>query len=435
MTNNFLPLVEPSTASHPANARCHSVQAVQASAVGEQARHGTRPASARIMQKLLGHLRHGSLQVRWPDGSVQSFGENTPDGTSITLELFNWQLCNSALRSGDIGLAESYIAHDWHTDNLPGLIELLARNRSAIEAMVYGTWWGSLLYRVKHWLNRNSKSGSRKNIHAHYDIGNHFYGLWLDRSMTYSSALGVDECGGDLEQAQLAKYRRILAQLRVAPGERVLEIGCGWGGFAELAAREAKTHVTGLTLSTEQLRYAQQRLHDAGLTHATDLKICDYRDSVGQYDAIASIEMFEAVGQAYWDSYFAALSANLKPGGRACIQSIVIADELFERYCKGTDFIQQYIFPGGMLPCPAVFRQYAQKHGFTVVDEFCFGLDYAKTLEIWLHQFHQRLPQVHAQGFDQNFVRTWEFYLAYCIAAFRADNTDVMHFTLQKSPT
>lgn len=395
---------------------------------------GAMPPAARIMKKLLAHLQHGTLHITWPDGKQEQYGNSEAAGNvPVSLTLHDWQLCTAALRSGDIGFAESYIAGSWQTGNLAGLIELLARNREAIEQMVYGSWWGSLLYRVKHWLNRNSKRGSRKNIHAHYDIGNAFYKLWLDKTMTYSSALDVDAHDGDLAAAQVAKYRRILQQLQIQPGSHILEIGCGWGGFAELAARDHMAHVTGLTLSTEQLAFAQQRMQDAKLASFADLKICDYRDCDGQYDAIASIEMFEAVGEAYWDSYFACLARNLKPGGRACIQSIVIADDLFERYRSGTDFIQQYIFPGGMLPSPAVFKQYASKHGFAVVDEFAFGLDYAKTLEIWLRDFHAQLAQVQKQGFDERFIRTWEFYLAYCIAAFRANNTDVMHFTLQKA--
>ncbi len=393
---------------------------------------GSMPAAARIMKKLLGHLQHGTLLITWPDGKQEQYGASPQAGSvPVSLTLHDWQLCSATLRSGDIGFAESYIAGSWQTGNLAALIELLARNREAIEQMVYGSWWGSLLYRVKHWLNRNSKRGSRKNIHAHYDIGNAFYKLWLDPSMTYSSALAVDAHGGDLAAAQRAKYHRILQQLQLKPGARVLEIGCGWGGFAELAAREHMAHTTGLTLSTEQLAYAQQRMHNAGLASFADLKICDYRDCDGQFDAIASIEMFEAVGEAYWDSYFAALARNLKPGGRACIQTIVIADDLFERYRSGTDFIQQYIFPGGMLPSRAVFRQYASRHGFVVTDELAFGADYARTLEIWLRDFHAQLAQVQKQGFDERFIRTWEFYLAYCIAAFRANNTDVVHFTLQ----
>ena len=387
------------------------------------------PASARIILKLLARLQHGALLLRTPDGARVHYGDAS---APIVLELKNWNLVKASLRSGDIGFAESYIDGDWSTSSLAGLIELLARNRAAIESLVYGTWWGSLAYRLKHLLNRNSRSGSRKNIHAHYDIGNPFYAVWLDPSMTYSSALFTAASGGDLELAQAAKYRRILDQLALKPGARVLEIGCGWGGFAEMAARDAGAMVTGLTLSNEQLAYARARIERAGLAVQVDLQLRDYRDSAGQYDAIASIEMFEAVGESYWPSYFDCIARSLKPGGRACVQTIVIADGLFERYRKGTDFIQQFIFPGGMLPSPSVFARLAAAHGLEVVDQFHFGLDYANTLLAWRRSFHARLDAVRAQGFDERFILTWEFYLCYCEAAFRAGNTDVMHFTLAK---
>ena len=387
-----------------------------------------QPSSARIVLALLGRLRHGALLLKTPDGACRHFGDGS---APVALELDNWNMFGAALRAGDIGFAETYIAGDWRTDNLTGLIELLIRNRDEIETAVYGSWWGSLVYRLKHLLNRNSKTGSRKNIHAHYDIGNRFYELWLDPSMTYSSALFSDAAGGDLALAQAAKYQRILGQLALRPDARILEIGCGWGGFAELAV-QGGAHVTGLTLSTEQLAYANARLANAGLAERADLRLCDYRDSAGQYDAIASIEMFEAVGEAYWPSYFDCIARNLKPGGRACVQTIVIADELFERYRKGTDFIQQFIFPGGMLPSPAKFSQLAHAHGLRVINEFKFGLDYADTLSAWRRAFHARLDEVRAQGFDDTFIRTWEFYLCYCEAAFRGHNTDVMHFTLVK---
>ena len=387
------------------------------------------PASAHIILKLLGRLKHGALRLTTQDGALMHFGD---DSAALTLHLDSWDMFSAALRSGDIGFAESYIDGSWRTDNLTGLIALLVRNRGQIESAVYGSWWGSLAYRIKHFLNRNSKAGSRKNIHAHYDIGNAFYKLWLDPSMTYSSALYTEASGDDLELAQAAKYRAILEQLQVVPGQRVLEIGCGWGGFAEMAARDAGVHVTGLTLSTEQLQYARERLHKAGLEAQTDLRLCDYRDCDGQYDAIASIEMFEAVGESYWPSYFESLARNLKQGGRACIQTIVIADELFERYRTGTDFIQQYMFPGGMLPSPAVFARMAFEHGLSVTRELSFGIDYADTLAAWRQAFHARLAEVRAQGFDERFIRTWEFYLCYCEAAFRERNTSVMHFTLTK---
>ncbi|CAN5137438.1 cyclopropane-fatty-acyl-phospholipid synthase family protein [soil metagenome] len=391
---------------------------------------GELPAQMKMIAPMLRKLQHGALHLDFPDGQSATFGDGS---YPVRMTLRNWNVVSAVLKSGDIGFAESYINGDWTTDNLPGVIELVTRNRQAAESLIYGTWLGSLAYRVKHLFNRNSKAGSRKNIHAHYDIGNDFYQLWLDPSMTYSSALYSGESGQSLEQAQAAKYRRILDELQLSPEASVLEIGCGWGGFAELAASEAKARVTGLTLSPEQLHFAARRLEKAGHAERAELRLQDYRDVNGRFDAIASIEMFEAVGEAYWPSYFDCISRNLKPGGRACIQSIVIADELFARYRKGTDFIQQYVFPGGMLPSPRVFCDQAARHGLRVVNEFKFGLDYARTLAEWRAAFHAQLPQVDAQGFDQDFVRTWDFYLAYCEAGFRAGSVDVMQFTLEKA--
>ena len=391
------------------------------------------PAEARFVGKLLEKLEHGSLSIQFPDGQLAVYGRQDEGNRHVHLNLKNWQLYRAVLKSGDIGFAESYIAGHWTTPHLAGLIELMARNRAQLESVVYGTWWGNLLYRVKHLLNRNSRAGSKKNIHAHYDIGNDFYRLWLDPSMTYSSALFSSDQVENLHDAQLTKYRRILQQLALPAEARVLEIGCGWGGFAEMAARDFKAHVTGLTLSTEQLHFARERLHNAGLHAHSELQIQDYRDAHGDYDAIASIEMFEAVGEQYWPSYFECVQRNLKSGGRACIQSIVIADELFERYRKGTDFIQQYIFPGGMLPSIEKFHQLAEQHGLRVVDTLTFGLDYARTLLEWRKTFMEKLPEVKAQGFDEEFLRTWEFYLAYCEAGFRAGNINVAQFTLIKS--
>jgi len=387
------------------------------------------PAQVKFILQLLRKIEHGTLRMEFPNGQVEQFGDHTHP---VTLTLKNWDICNAALKSGDIGFAETFIDGHWTTDNLPALIELFVRNRAAVEAIVYGTWWGSLLYRIRHVFNRNSRAGSRKNIHAHYDIGNDFYQLWLDPSMTYSSALFANGHADNLQQGQHAKYHRILNELALPPDARVLEIGCGWGGFAELASSTAGAHVTGLTLSTEQLNFAHQRLSNAGLADQVELLLQDFRDANGQFDAIASIEMFEAVGEAYWPSYFECIARNMKQSGRACIQTIVIADELFERYRKGTDFIQQYIFPGGMLPSPQVFRQQAEQHGLRVANEFKFGLDYARTLEEWRSAYTEQLPQVRAQGFDDRFLRTWEFYLAYCEAGFRAKSIDVVQFTLEK---
>ena len=388
------------------------------------------PARARFILQLLSRLKHGALHLELPDGQISHFGDNS---YPVTLRVHDWSLCDAVLNSGDIGFAETFIDGSWSTDNLARLIELFTRNRQSLESLIYGKWWAKMVYRLRHLLNRNSRTGSRKNINAHYDIGNDFYRLWLDPSMTYSSALFSNGPADSLQDGQVAKYRRILSQLAVAPGARILEIGCGWGGFAEIAAREGGVQVRGLTLSAEQLQFAQQRLADAGVAEQTDLLLMDYRDSDERYDAIASIEMFEAVGEAYWPTYFECVSRNLKPGGRACIQTIVIADELFERYRTGSDFIQQYIFPGGMLPSPAVFRAQAERQGLRVVEEFAFGRDYARTLAEWRDAFKQKLTDVRAQGFDDHFLRTWEFYLAYCEAGFRAGNINVMQFTLEKA--
>lgn len=387
------------------------------------------PRAARLVLRMLGGLRHGALTLVTPDGRRLRFGDHS---TPLVLHLHSWQALTRALRSGDIGFAEAWIDGQWSTPDLTALLVLLARNRAPIEALLYGSWWGRIGYRLRHLLRRNSRAGSRKNIHAHYDLGNDFYQLWLDPSMTYSAAL-FEGGNDDLAQAQEAKYHAVLDQLALQPGQRVLEIGCGWGGFAVLAAGAAGVHVTGLTLSREQLAFARARVTRAGLDQQVTLALRDYRDSAGTFDAVASIEMFEAVGEQYWDAYFDCVARHLKPGGRACIQTITIDEALFERYRRGTDFIQQYIFPGGMLPSPTVFAQRAAAHGLEVVATRRFGQDYARTLAMWRQRFHARLDAVRALGMDQRFVRTWDFYLAYCEAGFLERNTDVMHFTLQKA--
>ena len=385
------------------------------------------PRAAAMVLRLLTRLQRGRLTLTLPEGKVLEFGSGLPHA-SVTLR--NFSVFNATLTSGDIGFAESYIDGDWSTDSLIGVLDLLVSNRRILDEAVYGTWWGRMLYRTRHLLNRNSRGGARRNIQAHYDLGNPFYALWLDPSMTYSSALFEGDPGRSLEQAQLAKYRRLFDQVQAPAGAELLEIGCGWGGFAEVAAAQG-ARVTGLTLSAEQHRYATDRLAAAGLGDQATIVLRDYRDERASYDAIVSIEMFEAVGERYWPDYFAALARRLKPGGRAAIQTIVIADALFERYRRGTDFIQQYIFPGGMLPSPSRFITLAGQAGLEVVDRFSFGPDYGRTLRAWRETFVTRSAQVRALGFDARFLRLWEFYLAYCEAAFQHDNTDVMQFTLR----
>jgi cyclopropane-fatty-acyl-phospholipid synthase len=395
----------------------------------------TMPAAARRVLSLLQRLQHGTLHVQWPDGHVEQFGAAPASGPALnaTLHLHNWTPLTQALKSGDIGFAESYIAGDWTTNNLSELLQLLVANRRDMDELIFGSWLGRLFYRVRHLLHRNTRSNSKKNIHAHYDLGNAFYELWLDPTMNYSSAWFDNDRSKPMAEAQTAKVRRALRMVDAKAGDRILEIGCGWGALAELGGTEFGAHMSGVTLSHEQLAFAHQRMEKLGLTSTSNLRLQDYRDiDDGPYDAICSIEMLEAVGQEYWPTYFDSVAQLLKPGGKACIQTIVIDDALFDRYVKSTDFIQQYIFPGGCLPCPRAFRAHAERAGLKVVDELAFGLDYAETLRRWRHQFMADKTQVLQLGFDERFIRIWEFYLAYCEAAFEQHNTDVLQFTLLK---
>ena len=390
------------------------------------------PAVAQRVLRLLDGLTVGGLRMELPDQQHKVFGD-THSGPQASLRIHDWQVFSATLRSGDIGFAEGYIAGQWDTPDLTTLLQLMVANRRVMDDVIFGTWWGRLAYQVRHWMRRNTKKNSSKNIHAHYDLGNGFYSQWLDPSMSYSSAWFDNDLSQDLQAAQPATVRRALrmAGVQAGAGQRVLEIGCGWGGLAEIASREFGAKVTGITLSPSQLAYASERL-GAQAIHA-DLRLQDYRDTNdGPYDAICSIEMIEAVGRAYWPTYFQTIARLLKPGGQACIQSIVIDDSLFKRYALGTDFIQQYIFPGGFLPSPSEFRAQAQAAGLQVVDSLAFGQDYAETLKRWRENYLAALPHMGDLGFDQRFERTWLFYLAYCEAAFLERNTDVVQFTLRK---
>jgi cyclopropane-fatty-acyl-phospholipid synthase len=387
-------------------------------------------AARRVLQ-LLEKMEHGTLTVQFPDRSSKVYGNGAMPHAAISLR--NWNVFLASMKSGDIGFAETYIAGDWTTPALSDLLRVMIQNRRVVEDLIYGSWWGRMIYRVKHLLNLNHNATSRKTIHAHYDLGNAFYELWLDGTMNYSSALFEGDYSRSMQVAQNAKVRRALQATDVKAGSRVLEIGCGWGALAEMATLEMGAHVTGVTLSTEQLAFANARMKWNGKADQADLRLQDYRDiDDGPYDAVCSIEMIEAVGQEYWPTYFQTVSKMLKPGGKACIQSIVIDDALFDRYLKSTDFIQQYIFPGGCLPSPSEFRRQARLAGLEVVDELKFGPDYAETLRRWRHDFLAHEAQVLTLGFDTAFIRTWEFYLAYCEAAFDEANTDVIQFTLKK---
>ena len=374
----------------------------------------------RTVFELLEKLQGGLLEIRLPDGSSALFGDGE---AGVTLHVHDEAMFGQILSRGDIGLAEAYLDGQWDSPDLTGLLTLLASNRDVLKKALYGSWRQLLAARVRHWLNRNSKAGSKRNIMAHYDLGNAFYSQWLDSSMSYSAAIYREVDDGSLEAAQHAKYQRILSCLQARQGQSVLEIGCGWGGFAELAAR-AGLQVTGLTLSPAQLAWAQHRVPEA------DLRLQDYRDNKEQFDHVVSIEMFEAVGERWWPSYFKTLKKALKPGGRAMVQSITIRDDIFPAYRKGTDFIQQHVFPGGMLPSPSAFARQADKAGLALRDRFAFGADYSRTLAEWSMRFEAQWPAIEAQGFDARFHRLWQFYLAYCQAGFNSGCTDVMHFEL-----
>ncbi|MEO0498304.1 MAG: cyclopropane-fatty-acyl-phospholipid synthase family protein, partial [Pseudomonadota bacterium] len=289
---------------------------------------------------------------------------------------------------------------------------------------------GRLVGQIRHWLNRNTKSGSKRNISAHYDLGNEFYKLWLDDTMTYSSAL-YDAQALSLEEAQNNKYRKLAKSLNLTPDSEVLEVGCGWGGFAELAAKEFGSKLKCLTISQEQYDYARERVHKAGLAERVDIVFQDYRDETGRYDAIASIEMIEAVGESFWPSYFGKISNSLRAGGKAGIQAICINEVDFEDYRKGPDFIQRYIFPGGMLLSPNTMVEQGQLAGLNIVDQLIFPQDYAETLKIWRGRFLNAWPKIETMGFDDRFKRIWEFYLFYCEAGFRAETIDVRQVIYQ----
>jgi cyclopropane-fatty-acyl-phospholipid synthase len=389
------------------------------------------PAGASLFLFLLGRIRVGHLELISPDHTTMVFGD-AHASPGATLRVNDWRACQQILRAGDIGFAEAYAAGWVDTPDLTALLKLALRNEAALERLVMGGPLARLWYRLRHWLRPNTREGSKRNIHAHYDIGNDFYRLWLDSSWTYSSALFDGDFSLTLEEAQRRKYQRIIDTLELRPGQRVLEIGCGWGGFAEHAAR-CGVSVHGITISPSQLEVAQQRIAEHGLSDLARLELRDYRDLDGQYDAVVSIEMFEAVGERYWPRFFETVNARLRPGGRALVQSITIGEQHFERYRRDADFIQHYIFPGGMLPSVERFEHQAAAHGLQAQGRHEFGPDYAETLRRWRAAFDDSAADVGRLGFDERFVRIWQMYLSYCEAAFDVGRTGVVQFLLQKS--
>ena len=376
---------------------------------------------------LLGRLRYGRLTVHAAGGASHLvLGEQSGPAASLTIRR-PWRLAARVLARGDLGLGEGFVAGDWDSPQPAQALQVLAMNEQHLLASGAGrlSRW---IDRLQHRLRRNDRRGSRRNIAFHYDLGNDFYRLWLDPGMTYSAALFA-ETGEPLEAAQTRKYQRILDRLDARPGQHILEIGCGWGGFAEHAARRG-FRVTGITLSREQLAHAQERIAAAGLADRVELRLQDYRDLTETFDHVVSIEMFEAVGEQYWPDYFQTVRRVLAPGGRASLQVITIDEGAFEQYRRGTDFIQKYVFPGGMLPSVPAFDAAAAEAGLAVVDRAFHGTDYADTLRRWEAAFGTARDRVAALGFDERFLRLWRYYLGYCEAGFRTGRIDLMQVAL-----
>ena len=403
-----------------------------------EARRNARPTAitlpkpgVALLRRLLRKLQYGRISITLPGGAIVTHrGQHA--GTEAWMELHSWRPVRAFLLGGDTALAASYIAGDWSSPDIASFLRWGAENMDVFEAATTATWGAKLIARLRHWHNRNSRQGSRRNIMAHYDLGNNFYARWLDASMLYSSAIyaSPDE---DLALAQVRKLEAIVALLKPAPDAKILEIGCGWGALAERLALDG-AHVTGLTLSPAQAGYAQERLGAAGLEARTEIALRDYRDETGIYDNIVSIEMLEAVGEAYWPTYFAALHARLKPGGRAVLQVITIAEERFDGYKRHPDFIQRYIFPGGMLPTKTAIATQATAAGLALTQTAFFGESYELTLVEWRRRFLQSWPEAQSEdGFAPSFRRLWDYYLSYCIAGFATGMTDVGFFVLERA--
>ena len=393
----------------------------------------TSPVFSLFLRLLSSNWAWGRLTLVLPDGSRHQLVGPRP-GHAAVLNIRSYRFASRVLRGGDIGFAEGYMAGEWDSPGLAVLLETLANNYDHIRRLFDGNPLVNALNWLGHRLNRNSRRGSRRNIHAHYDLGNAFYQSWLDETMTYSSAR-FERSGQPLAEAQRAKYAALARQMDLRTGHSLLEIGCGWGGFAEFAAREVGATVTGITISREQHDFARRRLFEAGLADRATVQLIDYRDIEGRFDRIASIEMFEAVGREYWPTYFGKISSVLRPGGLAGLQVITIRDDLFHEYEARTDFIQKYVFPGGALPSEDQLAPVVSAAGLAWRHVERFGLDYGHTLACWTRHFEAAWSGIRAASprFDERFRRLWLFYLAYCEAGFRSGRTDVIQLTLSRA--
>jgi cyclopropane-fatty-acyl-phospholipid synthase len=375
-------------------------------------------------------MNNGRVDFVLPDGrKFRADGKNP--GHVAELQIHNPDLFARLIREGDLGFCDAYLDNWWSTPDLQAFMDLIHSDNEDLYDGFPGQGIVRMFEKFRFWMQRNHKSQARKNISYHYDLGNEFYGLWLDDTMTYSSALF--ETGQEShEAAQTAKYKSMVDQMGVKAGDHVLEIGCGWGGFAEYAAKERGLKVTGLTISEEQFKYAKERIENAGLSDLVDFKLQDYRDETGTYDGIASIEMFEAVGQKYWPAYFETVRERLKPGANATLQIITVDDRRWDIYKNGVDFIQKYIFPGGMLPSPTVLREQVVKAGLGVEKSIEFGQSYNISLRRWHETFNDKWDQIAEMGFDDRFRRMWNFYLTSCASTFESGNCDVTQITIKR---
>ncbi|MBO6542224.1 MAG: class I SAM-dependent methyltransferase [Alphaproteobacteria bacterium] len=388
------------------------------------------PFHARAVLKAAGNLARGQLTVTLPNGETLIF-TGAAAGKEAEITIIDYHFAWSIILNGHLGAAESFLRGDWESPDVERVLELFAENREVFTSVMNGLSFQRLTERIAHGFRKNNRAGSKKNIHFHYDLGNSFYKRWLDPTMTYSSAR-FDSPHQDLSAAQMNKYRSLAHNMDLKPDSNLLEIGCGWGGFAEYAASEIGCKVTALTISNEQLAFARERIASKGLSDRVEVRFQDYRDVTEKFDRIASIEMFEAVGEQYWPAYFSKVRDCLTPGGLAGLQIITIDDRSFESYRKGVDFIQRYVFPGGMLPSPSALKRQVSQAGLSWKTNVEFGLDYAETLARWRDRFQSAWPEIREMGFDERFRRLWDFYLAYCEAGFRTGNVDVTQLTLSR---
>jgi cyclopropane-fatty-acyl-phospholipid synthase len=388
------------------------------------------PWWSRIVDSWLRKTTGGSLTVTFPDGSTRVYTADAP-GPAAQIDVHRGRAVWRMISGGELGFAEAFMDGDWSTPDLTELIKYTLVNEKALEAELNASWLVRAVTTLQHRLRENTRTGSKKNIAYHYDLGNGFYEQWLDETMTYSSAYFTSPTMS-LADAQREKIRRLITSLDVKPGEKILEIGCGWGGFAELAARETDASVTGITLSQEQARYARERMHRAGLGDRVDIVIEDYRDVKGTFDKIASIEMFEAVGERYWPIFFDTVRDRLRDGGRAVLQIITIADDRYDAYRNSVDFIQRYIFPGGMLPSPSALAEVIENSGLKLNGVTYFGQSYSETVRQWYERFRDRWDTIAPLGFDERFYRMWRMYLNYCEAGFWHGSINVGQFVVEK---